>query len=174
MLVLHLLTEQSTVLMDLPRFDTADNSLLLWHCGTSPFCMANKNGVLLERHYFADYTDNPGLKDCGPITDVLFKDSDVTVFRLLGDADRFYYFTGNTFDEAKKTFRGSRGWVRNLKLYREPVQVIDLMNTLINRTFAHHYPMVMADASSYLEEFCYWLGIARIRKDPYRDFLSTD
>ncbi|TFG59220.1 MAG: hypothetical protein E4H36_14220 [Spirochaetales bacterium] len=174
MLILHLLTQQSTVLMDLPKFDTADNSLLLWHCGTSPFCMANERGVLLERHYFADYSDDPGLKDCGPITDVLFKDSEVTVFRLLGEADSFYYFTGRTFDEGKKTFSGSRGWVRDLKLYREPVKALDLMNTLINRSFAHHYPMVMADVSASLEELAYWLDLARIRKDEYRDFLSPD
>ena len=59
MLVLKLLTDQTTVLMDLPKFDLQDNSLMIWHCGTSPFDMANEKGVLLERHYFADYS-RPG------------------------------------------------------------------------------------------------------------------
>ena len=39
---------------------------MIWHCGTSPFDMANEKGVLLERHYFADYSDDPHMKDCGP------------------------------------------------------------------------------------------------------------
>ena len=173
MLILHLLTEEPTVLMDLPKFDTEDNSLLLWHCGTSPFSMANKEGVLLERHYFADYTDDPDMKDCGPTTDVLFRESDLTVFRICREADYFYYFTGRSFDNGKKTFRGSRGWVGDLKLYKEPVQVLDLMNTLIVQSWAHHYPMVMRDVGSHLEEIAFWLNLKRVMKDRYTEYLSV-
>jgi hypothetical protein len=174
MLVLRLLTGEPTVLMDMPKFDTEDNSLLLWHCGTSPFSMANKEGVLLERHYFADYSDDPGLKDCGPITDITFHEGDLTVFRICRDADYFYYFTGKVYDEGKKTFSGSRGWVRDLKLYRDPVKVLDLMNTLIMQSHAHHFPMVMQDLSPYLEEFAYWTKLKRVKKDEFRDYLSVE
>ncbi len=173
MLVLHLLTEEPTVLMDLPKFDTEDNTLMLWHCGTSPFAMANKDGVLLERHYFADYSDDPGMKDCGPTTDVIFRKSDLTVFRVCREADHFYYFTGHSMDSGKKSFRGSRGWVGDLKFYKEPVQVLDLMNTLIVQSWAHHYPMVMRDVGSYLEEIAFWLKLKRVVKDPYREYLSV-
>lgn len=173
MLVLKLLTEEPTVLMDLPKFDTEDNSLMLWHCGTSPFSMAGKDGVLLERHYFADYSDDPDMKDCGPTTDVIFRESPLTVFRICRDADYFYYFTGRSFDNGKKTFRGSRGWVGDLHLYKEPVAVLDLMNTIIYRAGAHHYPMVMRDVGSYLEETAYWLGLKRVSKDPYKEYLSV-
>jgi len=174
MLVLKLLSDQTTVLMDLPRFDTADDSLMIWHCGTSPFDMANERGVLLERHYFADYSEDPGMKDCGPVVDVIFKPGDMTVFRIVGEADSFYYFTGRFFDEGKKTFHGSRGWVRELKLYREPVTALDLMNTIMTRAWAHHYPMVLKDVSAYLEEFAYWLDLKRVKKEPYREYLSVE
>ncbi len=172
MLILHLLSgRQSTVLMDLPKFDVEDNTLMLWHCGTSPFDMANKNGVLLEKHYFADYTDDPGLKACGPITDVLFKDSPVTVFRITGEADQFYYFTGRTFDSGKKTFSGSRGWTKDLRLYDEPIKVLDLMNTILMRIYTHHYPMVMKNVGPYIEELAYWLDLKRVKKAEYKDYL---
>jgi L-fucose isomerase-like protein len=174
MLVLKLLSGQSTVLMDLPRFDTADNSLMIWHCGTSPFDMANKRGVLLERHYFADYSDDPGMKDCGPAVDVVFKPGDMTAFRITGEADSFYYFTGRFTDTDKKTFSGSRGWVTDLKLYREPVKVLDLMNTIMTRAWTHHYPMVLKDVSAPLEELAYWLDLKRVPKAEYRDYLSVD
>jgi hypothetical protein len=174
MLVLKLLSDQTTVLMDLPRFDTADDSLMIWHCGTSPFDMANSRGVLLERHYFADYSDDPGLKDCGPIVDVVFKPGDMTVFRITGEADSFYYFTGTFVDDGKKTYNGSRGWVKDLKLYREPIKVLDLMNTIMTRAWAHHYPMVLKDVSAYLEEFAWWLDLKRVKKELYREFLSVE
>ena len=174
MLALKYFSGCSTVLMDLPRFDTADNSLLLWHCGTSPFDMADERGVTLERHYFADYSSDPGLKDCGPITDVYFRESDVTVFRFLGEADRFYYFTGKSFDSGKKSFSGSRGWVKELRLYGEKVNVVDLMNTMLVNGLAHHYPVVMKDVGSSIEEFAYWMGLKKVKKVPYRDYLYVD
>lgn len=174
MLILKYLAGKTTALMDLPKFDMADNSLMLWHCGTSPFDMANEQGVLLERHYFADYTDQPHLKDCGPITDVTFRDSPATVFRIVGEADAFYYFTGRLFDGGKKTFCGSRGWMTDLKLYREPIKVLDLMNTILQNVYAHHYPMILDDTSAYLEEFAYWLDLKRVPKAAYQDYLSVD
>jgi L-fucose isomerase-like protein len=174
MLVLRLLSDQSTVLMDLPRFDITDNSLMIWHCGTAPFDMANKRGPILERHYFSDYSDDPGLKDTGPIVDVVFRPADMTVFRLTGEADSFYYFTGRFTDTDKKTFNGSRGWVTDLKLYREPIKVLDLMNTIMTHAWAHHYPMVLTDVSGPLEELAYWLDLKRVKKAEYRDYLSVE
>jgi len=175
MLILHLLSgEKSTVLMDLPKFDLEDNTLMLWHCGTSPFDMANEQGVLLEKHYFADYTADPGLTECGPITDILFRESPVTVFRVTGEADHFYYFTGRTFESDKKTFSGSRGWVADLHLFDQPVAVLDLMNTILTRIYAHHYPMVMENLSPYLEEFAYWMDLKKVEKAEYKDYLSVD
>jgi hypothetical protein len=174
MLVLKLLTDQTTVLMDLPKFDLEDNSLMIWHCGTSPFDMANEKGVLLERHYFADYSDQPHMKDCGPITDVEFRASPMTVFRLARELDHFLYFTGRFLDSGKKAFSGSRGWAGDLKLYREPVKVLDLMNTIMDNFYAHHYPMVLADVSAYLEELAWWLDLKRVPKAEYRDYMYVE
>jgi hypothetical protein len=173
MLVLKLLSNQTTVLMDLARFDTTDDSVLIWHCGTGPFDMANGKGVLLDRHYFADYTDNPALRDCGPAVNITFKPGEMTVFRLTGEADSFYYFTGRFSDDPKKTFNGSRGWAKDLKLYREPVKALDLMNTIMTRAWTHHYPMVLKDVSAYLEEFAYWTDLKRVQKAEYKDYLAV-
>jgi len=171
MLTLKYLAGTSTVLMDLPKFDTDDNSLMLWHCGTSPFDIADERGVVLDRHYFADYTSEERYKDVGPITDVLFRPGDLTVFRFTGEGENFYYFTGQVFNGEKKTFHGSRGWVKNLRLYDEPINVLDLMNTFLVNGLPHHYPMVLQDVGKYIEEFAYWKGLKKIRKTAYRDFM---
>jgi L-fucose isomerase-like protein len=171
MLLLHYLTGRTTVLMDLPSFDTGDSTLQLWHCGTSPFDMADSGGVKLERHYFADYTSDEKLKDVGPVTDVKFRPSELTFFRFTGEAERFYYVTGRTFDDGKKTFHGSRGWVRDLHFNGEPVRVLDLVNTMLVNGLPHHYPMVLEDVGGCIEELAYWLDLKRVPKVPYRDYL---
>lgn len=171
MLALKYLAATSTVLMDLPKFDTDDNSLMLWHCGTSPLDMADSRGVTLDRHYFADYTSEDRYRDVGPITDVVFRPGDLTVFRFTGEGEHFYYFTGEVFDDGKKTFHGSRGWVKNIRLYDEPIEVLDLMNTFLVNGLPHHYPMVLKDVGKYLEEFAYWKGLKKIRKVSYSDYL---
>ena len=81
MIVLQDLTKEVVALMDLAKFDERDDSLLLWHCGSAPFEMANERGVICEKHYFADYAES--VKNCGPVTDLIFKKSDVTMFQAL-------------------------------------------------------------------------------------------
>ena len=169
MMVLSSLTKKPVATMDLPRFDEKDNSLLLWHCGSAPKEMANSRGCICDKHYFAEYDES--VKNCAPITDIIFKKSDVTVFRFTDDGEGFYYFTGKFFNEDKKAFNGSRGWVGDLKLYREPIKVMDLANTMLLNGLPHHYPMVMENVDIYLEELGYWLGLNKTRKMPYEDYL---
>ncbi len=169
MLILKLLTNQVVALMDLPKFDESDNSLLLWHCGSAPFEMANERGVICEKHYLADYAVSA--KNCGPITDLIFKKGDVTIFRVTGGGDYFYYVTGKFFNPDKKSFCGSRGWVNDLKLYQEPIQVWDLANTLLVNGLPHHFPIVLKNVGSCLEEFAYWANLKKIKRVNYRDFF---
>ncbi len=169
MLVLQKITREPVALMDLAKFDEKDESLLLWHCGSAPFEMANERGVICEKHYFADYAES--VKNCGPITDLIFKKGDVTVFRLSGEGDKFYYVTGKFFDPDKKSFCGSRGWVNQLKFYEEPIKAWDLANTFLNNGLPHHFPMVMQNVGTYLEEFAYWAELKKVRRYDYRDFL---
>jgi hypothetical protein len=93
---------------------------------------------------------------------------------VLLERHSFYCFTGRFAEDRKKSFNGSRGWVKDLKLYREPVKVLDLMNTIMTRAWAHHYPMVLKDVSAPLEELAYWLDLKRVRKAEYRDYLWVD
>jgi L-fucose isomerase-like protein len=169
MMVLSSLTKKPVATMDLPKFDEKDESLLLWHCGSAPKEMANARGCVCDKHYFAEYDES--IKNCAPITDIIFKKSDVTVFRFINDGEGFYYFTGKFFNEDKKSFVGSRGWVNDLKLYQDPVKVMDLANTMILNGLPHHYPMVMENVGTYIEEMGYWLGLSKAKKMPYADFL---
>jgi hypothetical protein len=95
----------------------------------------------------------------------------MTVFRFIGEADHFYYFTGKIKADGKKSFDGSRGWVTELKLYDEPIEVLDLINTILVQGLPHHYPMVLENVGGLIEELAFWLGLKKTSRVPYRDYM---
>ncbi len=170
MLVMSLLSKKPTAVMDMPSFDDKDNSILLWHCGAAPFEMANAKKTTIRKHYRAEF----GICDLGPITDIVYPKGDVSVFRFLKEAGHFYYFTGRFFDEEKKSFYGSRGWVKDLCLYKEKIDAIDLVNTILYRHVPHHFPIVLENIGSLLEEFAFWMDLKKIKKERFKEYRSID
>ncbi len=168
--ILRLITGKPTAVSDLPAFDDTDDSVLLWHCGSAPFEMANSCGVNCRSVYRSDFAAGTEFGDLGPITDMVYQKSDFTVFRLTGESDLFYYFTGKSFGEEKQSWNGSRGWIKDLRFYREPIKAKDLINTILDRGIQHHFPFVMEDAGKYIEEIAFWLGLKRVAKKDYEDF----
>jgi L-fucose isomerase-like protein len=173
MLILRYLSDEPAAVMDLPVFDEEDNSVLLWHCGAAPYEMAGNRTVVCRCHYRAEFSDDPEFRKLGPVTDMMYPESEVTVFRLTGESDQFYYFTGRVFDNNKKSYNGSRGWVNSLRLCGEPVSSIDLMNTILNNSIQHHFPLVLKDVGDAIEEFAYWLGLGKVQPVRYTDYLSV-
>ncbi len=169
-LILKLLSGKVTAVSDMPAFDDEDNSLLLWHCGSAPFEMANSNGVILRKVYRSEFAKGTEFENLGPITDVIYQKSDITVFRLTGESDKYYYFTGKSFNDKKKSWYGNRGWVNKLRLYNKPINAIDLINTILVNGVQHHYPVVLKDVWKYIEEFAYWLDLKKIKRIDYEDY----
>lgn len=173
MLVLKTLANRPIAVMDLPAFDDADDSILLWHCGSAPFEMANEQGIACRYSYRAAFDDKEGDDQDGPVADMVYTPGPITVFRFTGESDRFYYFTGEICEAGKKSWDGSRGWVRKLKLYGEPIRSIDLMNTILVNGLPHHYPFTMSDVSVELEEMAAWLGLQRVSRNDYTDYMHV-
>ncbi len=173
MLIMKYLSGEATALMDFPKFDDTDDSLLLWHCGSAPVEMSDQEGVSCDQHFRGAFEDKGEFADLAPVTDMVFKESDITVFRLSGEGDEFYYFTGKTFNDGKKSWVGSRGWVKNLRLYNEKIKVIDLVNTILLNSIHHHFPIVLKDISKYLKEFAYWMDLKKISRIDYDDSMDV-
>jgi L-fucose isomerase-like protein len=172
MLALQALGSRSVAVMDLPAFDVEDDTLLLWHCGSAPFDMADR-GVRCCPHYRAAFDEGTGADPDGPVTDMTFRTGPVTVFRLTGDGDRFFLFSGEIFEDGKRSWDGSRGWVRDLKLYGEPIGSRDLMNTVLTGGLPHHFPVTLCGLSEEAEEMAAWLGLRRAPRLPYADGLRA-
>ena len=168
--ILKALSGKPTLVSDMAAYDEKDQSLLMWHCGSAPMELADDNGVTCRNVYRSEFAKGTELEDMGPITSLTYKGGPVTVFRLTGEVDSFYYFTGSMF-EGKKSWYGNRGWVKDLKLYKEPIEVKDLINTILVNNIQHHYPMVLEDVSDYLEEMAYWLDLEKVPEKKWQRYL---
>ena len=172
--MLRLLSGKPTLVSDMAAYDEKDQSLLMWHCGSAPMELAGNRGVTCRNVYRSEFAGGTDLEELGPITSLTYKEAPVTVFRLTGESDSYYYFTGSTFD-GKKSWYGNRGWVKDLKLYKEPIAVKDLINTILVNNIQHHYPMVFGGCRRLPGgDFHTGWTLKRYRKIPGRDTFMTN
>ena len=175
MLMLHYLTNDTTMLMDLSAFDERDETVMMWHCGPAASCFANRDGYTISGNYSgAPHTEGQPPTCCGVARDMVFGARDVTVARLTGEVDKLLLAGGTFIDNGKKSFYGSRGWMGNLTLGREPISARDLVNTVLVKKFQHHFPIVGGDVSREVMELCAWLGLKLVEKTGYQDYLQLN
>lgn len=171
MLMLKYITEQPATLMDLSGFDEDDETVFMWHCGPSPECYANDNGVKLT--YSNQPTATKDFNRVGLLHDMVFKPQAVTFMRFAGEWDGMFLADGNIINTPKNSFEGSRGWVGGLRLNRENISVRDFINTILVQGFQHHYPMMSGDITKELMEIAAWLDLKHVEAVGYQDFLQN-
>lgn len=170
MLLQKYVAEQPTTLMDLSGFNEEDESVLMWHCGPSPECLANENGACLCN--CCQPTLQNTTVDRGMIIDMIFKPQPVTFMRITGEWDKMFLLDGKVLEQQKDSPSGSRGWIGNLRLNRQEIGARDLMNTILVQGMQHHYPMMTGDITEELMEIASWLGLKLLDKVPYEDYLQ--
>jgi L-fucose isomerase-like protein len=168
--ILKALSGNPTLVSDMAAYDEKDQSLLMWHCGSAPMELSDAKGVICRNVYRSEFAKGTDLEDLGPITSLTYKKSPVTVFRLTSETGSYYYFTGRIF-EGKKSWYGNRGWINDIRLYKESIGVKDLINTILANSIQHHYPMVLNDVSDYLEELAYWLDLEKVPEKKWQRYL---
>ncbi|MBN1299058.1 MAG: hypothetical protein JW997_05165 [Actinobacteria bacterium] len=177
LLILKVFNEEPGVVMDLADVDIKNNSVQLWHCGNIPICLAENGKYNICNHYawYNKLGDGAKVRNFGAVIDAKFKQSEVTVFRIIGDSDRFYYFTGTSLDNSKlETFDGGRGWIGDLKLFKNPINALDLINTIVVGGLPHHYPLTFKDVSDEIEELAYILDLKKVKKIVYKNYLDVN
>ena len=172
MLLLKYISNDITTLMDMAAFDEADQSVLMWHCGPASSRFGKKYSL------DGNYSGAPHIEGQSPIgvgvaRDMVFDPMPVTIFRLTGECDKYMLLNGTLMGDAKKSFKGSRGWMNNITMNNRPIGALDLVNTVQVTGFQHHYPMVPGDFSSECIEAAAWLGLKPLSSVPYADYLQV-
>lgn len=173
MLMLGGIANAVPMLMDLSDVDFADDTALLWHCGSAPGCYAGKGGNKINTHYKPG-RHTPAADDVpvGTVNEMEFAPGPVTVARFTWAYERMLILDGNVVEKADTGFDGSRGWMGQLRMAGERVDAKTLVNTLMNAKFQHHYPLVKGSWNDELMEAAAWLGARPIRPDAYQPYLQ--
>lgn len=172
MLALQEISGESTMLMDLSAYDESDDTVLMWHCGPASAKFCRKNDYTIGVNYHGLPHDGKEINCCGVTRDMEFDPERITVFRFSQDFTRTFALEGCFLGREKASFLGSRGWLGSLKLNGEAISARDLVNTILTSGFEHHYPIAVGEYGDVIQEMTAWLGLDRIEKREYRDYLQ--
>jgi len=140
--------------VDLISFDEQSNTGVVWHCGAAPTKLCRKFDETTYRlHMRVDGGDKKGLTCDFPLKPGL-----VTIAKFDLDADnkpRMLIVPGEALD----TEDFLRGNPLRIRFDAKVKQVID---TVMDRGFEHHYAVIHADVAEALKIFCKWFGIEAV------------
>jgi L-fucose isomerase-like protein len=162
MLLLNYLNQNRSMLMDLVKFDTEDDSVLMWHCGPTARCWANKEGMRYCRHY---------IDKMGIINDMVFQPQPTTIMRITGEGRKMFLATADILSGNKKSYDGSRGWFGNLRILGERISSLDFINTVMIHQLEHHFPIASGNLTDELMELSRWLNIELLNSARYQNYL---
>jgi hypothetical protein len=167
MLMLQALTNGDPVtLMDLVSLDPKDESALLWHCGPTPSSLANSEGVSMGSMWLFDGEDG---KRTGLHNDLVLKPGPASLIGFTVDYEQMLVAAGE-IDDQKPSYKGSRGWIKDLKLNDNEISLQDFAATIMASGFQHHYPLAYGNLSGAALELAAWLDINPVLKTTYTDY----
>ncbi|MFZ0548790.1 MAG: hypothetical protein WAM60_25290, partial [Candidatus Promineifilaceae bacterium] len=162
----------SSTLLDMTALDPESGTMLMWHCGVSPRHFANSDGIR-----WVDHTTLGRKSDTGPFGvagDQVFGAQETTVSYIGDSGDTLLVLGSHIVEREAKGFDGTRGWFTKFELNQEPIELMDLINTLTVRGHEHHYAVGQGDVTTELLEVAAWLKMRTIDKIPYRDYLQLE
>ncbi len=168
MLALHYMSDDIVTLMDLSGIDPAHDRILFWHCGPTSPTLANERGNRMGSLWLFDDYEGPAM---GLRNDLVLQPGPVTITGFTPDFARMLVLHGRIDDEAPP-YIGSRGWLTDLHVNGEAVTVPDLVETLMQSHFQHHYPLVYGEYASASLELAAWLDVEPIAVQPYTPYLK--
>jgi L-fucose isomerase-like protein len=168
MLALQYLTNGEIItLMDLVSVDPADDSALLWHCGPTSPSLAGAGGVKMESLWLFDHPEKGKM---GLHNDLVLRAGEVTVMGFTPNLDGLLVMNGE-IDPEKPSYKGSRGWLKDIRINAKPVGVGEMVETIVRHGYQHHYPLVYGNLQAAANEMAAYLDIPVIKAEPYRDYL---
>jgi len=171
MLAMNAMNGARAALNDLVAFDEEERSLNLWHCGVAPACWADGAGVTWDNHFNIGRWAGDEWQGDGVVARMGFRPGAVTVATLDDQVDRLFLLTGNVTE--KRGFHGSGGWVDQLRLNGQEVDLPTLMNTIVVQRVNHHYPTAFGDLTAEFNELAAWAGITVLDPVPYRSYMQS-
>ncbi|MBL8164512.1 MAG: hypothetical protein JNJ61_21160 [Anaerolineae bacterium] len=173
MYLLNLLTgaQGSSTLLDMAVIDTLNPAALMWHCGVSPRHFANKDGIQWVDHVtLGRKSENV----YGVAGDQVFAANTATITYASNNGANLLVVGAEIVERDNPGYAGTRGWFTDFTLNHEPITLHDLVHTLTIGGHPHHYAVGLGDVTPELIEFSTWVGINRIHKQQYTEYLTLN
>lgn len=171
MLLMRGATGGPAMLLDINDVDVASDAVLTWHCGGSPFELADDEGVRWTDHTTLGRKQADTLP-IGAVADLKFRRGPVTLARLTDSGRSLFRLDADVIDGPAPGFDGSRGWLGNMRDTDRPVPVGDFVNTILVRGIDHHFVIAPGHAGAVVDETAAWLRLNRLGIVPYSDALQ--
>lgn len=149
----------SSTLLDMTALDLERGAMLMWHCGVSPRHFANHDGIT--------WIDHPTLGRKSPdiygvAGDQVFAPQETTIAYVGDNASEMLVVRARVEEHPAKGFDGTRGWFGGFELNGRPIELAELVNTLVVSGHEHHYAVAQGDLSNELLEVAAWLGMRTV------------
>lgn len=166
------LAGRPALLMDLIDFDFADQSALFWHCGVGCTCLASCGEVRLGVHSNPEPTPDRGRVPMPTVADMVYAPGKATVARITDHGSRLFLLDGEFMGPNKPSPDGSRGWMGGLRLNQRPIDLKNLMNTVLVQRLQHHYAVVPGDVTDAMLEVSAWLDMQQVPEVEYKVYMQ--
>ena len=151
-------TNKIGYLLDMTEPDLDNERLLMWHGGGGPLYLADESGTKWVNHPMIGRGTTKGAI-YGTISDLVFKNGPVTVFRISENGESIFHFNSEVQEINPNGFTGCRGWLGNFKMNNTKLTLNDLIETVMEHGIEHHFVLVPGDISNELNELQYWTGM---------------
>lgn len=170
-LVARSVTGKVGYVLDMTEPDLDAGQLLMWHGGGGPLYLADDTGARWINHPMIGRGTEEG-PIYGAISDLVFADGPVTVFRVARNAGAFFGMTAEVAGRAPSGFTGCRGWLQDFAIDGETAGLEDVVASVIAHGLEHHFILVPGDHAGVLTEFASWTGMDILGRIPMRGHLD--
>ena len=171
-LVAASLTGRVGYLLDITEPDLDAGQLLMWHGGGGPLYLADDGGARWINHPMIGRGTDAG-PIYGAISDLVFRDGPVSVFRVARDASALFEMTAVVKGREPSGFTGCRGWLQNFSIAGDTASLEDVVATVMSHGLEHHFVLVPGDIADVLAEFGAWAGLTPLTRRPMRSHLDS-
>ena len=148
-------------LLDMTEPDLDTGQLLVWHGGGGPLFHADSQGVRWVNHPMIGRGTEQG-PIYGAISDMVFKDGPVSLFRVARDASALFQINCTVAGRDPNGFDGVRGWLEQFSMQGQALSLEDVVNTVMAHGLEHHFILIPSDLSDVLTEFGSWSGMTTL------------
>lgn len=170
-LVARSITGRVGYLLDMTEPDLDAGQLLVWHGGGGPLYLADEQGAKWINHPMIGRGTDEG-PIYGAISDLVFQDGPVTLFRIARNAGAYFGMTGVITGREPSGFTGCRGWLEGFDIDGHAASLEDVVATVMAHGLEHHFVLVPGNVAGVLTEFASWTGMDILGRVPARTHLD--